>query len=126
MRDRLIRFGRHLGIIVVGVIGVAWLLVWLVDLPDRWPDHGRTELAQTLTAEQMEQIDCLIKDIESDPSSFGTSADFQVALDDQLVIQGLFRTASIESQTGTQLNMRAEFNRKTDAQTSCSLSELLP
>ena len=126
MRDRLIRFGRHLGILVVGVIGVAWLLLWLVDIPDRWPDHGRAELAQSLTPEQLEQIDCLITEIEADPSGFGTSSDFAVAYDDQFVIQGRFRTASIESQTGAQLNMRAEFNRKTEAQTSCSLSELLP
>ena len=126
MRARLIRFGRHILIIALVVGGVGWLLTWLVDVPDRWPDHGRAALAAALTAEQLAEVDCLIAEIAADPGSFRVSADFGISYPDKLMIDSWLRNTWIESQQGPQLNLRAELQRKVQIETSCSFEELLP
>jgi hypothetical protein len=126
MRARLIKFGRHILIIALVVGGVGWLLTWLVDGPDRWPDHGRVALASALTTEQLAEVDCLIAEIAADPGRFRVSADFGISYPDKLMIDSWLRNTWIESQQGTQLNLRAELQRKVQIETSCFFEELLP
>ena len=126
MWARLVRFGRHFLIVVLVVGGIAWLLGWLVDVPARWPDHGRVELTAVLTAGQLEEADCLIAEIEADPGRFRTSSDFRVTYTGKVMIDGWPRTTTIVAQNGTQLTARAELQRKVTIQTACSLGQLLP
>jgi hypothetical protein len=126
MQARLIKFGRHILIVAMVVGGVGWLLAWLVDVPARWPDHGRVDLAAVLTTEQLAEVDCLIAEIAADPGRFRVSADFGVSYPSKLMIDSWLRNTWIESQEGTQLNLRAELQRKVQIESSCSLGELLP
>lgn len=126
MRARLIKFGRHILIVALVVGAVGWLLAWLVDVPDRWPDHGRADLAAFLTAEQLAEVDCLIAEVSADPGKFRVSADFGISYPDKLMIDSWLRNTWIESQEGTQLTLRAELQRRVQIETSCSFDELLP
>jgi hypothetical protein len=126
MRARLVKFGRHILIVVLVVGAVGWLLAWLIDVPDRWPDHGRADLVAVLTAEQLAEVDCLIAEVSADPGKFRVSADFGISYPDKLMIDSWLRNTWIESQEGTQLNLRAELQRRVQIETSCSFDELLP
>lgn len=127
MRERLIKFGRRLGVSVVGAAGVFWLLGWLINVPIQWPDHGRAALALDMSADVLTDLDCLIGDIEADPGKYRAADDFRVTIDGtgQVMVESRFQTTLLVSRKPGAVTLRPELRRIVTEPTTCGLTELL-
>lgn len=90
------RTGRQV-LIIAGVLAIlAWFMTWLIDIPDRWPDHGIAELDGDIL--DVAAVECLAAEVATDPSLYGVGDDFRFVIDQSgiLELQSRWRSSDLK------------------------------